>query len=192
MNTSDTNRRSFLKTVATGTAGAAVTGMMISDASGATPSTTQAAEFRRAFGDLWNRIASYTVDVARAMPEEHYDYKPTADVRSFKEEMLHIAASDFWINNYFGEGLGTGDDYGAEGKSKADCVSLMEASFENMSGVIAGLSDEQLHTNVETFAGEMNRMSVLWFMRDHITHHRAKAVVYLRMNGVEPPGYVGS
>lgn len=26
---------------------------------------------------------------------------------------------------------------------------------------------------------------------DHVTHHRAQAIMYLRMRGIEPPAYVG-
>jgi len=198
MKATEESRRGFIRKIAVGTAGIASSAGIATAATAAvasaetTAGAIEAAYFRSSFGELWDRIADYTVQVAQAMPAEHYDFKPVPEVRSFKEEMLHIAGSDFWINNYLGEGKGTGHNYDAGGKSKADCVELMDASFKNMSVVIEGLSDDELHETVETFAGPMNRMSVLWFMRDHITHHRAKAVVALRLNGVTPPAYVGS
>ncbi|TDI75352.1 MAG: DinB family protein [Bacteroidetes bacterium] len=193
MNTSDDTRRNFLRTFAIGTAGVASSVATVASAKSViNKGAEEIIEFRRSFGYLWSRIASYTVEVANAMPEEHYDFKPVPEVRSFKEEMLHLANSDFWINNYFGEGKGTGSDYEASGKSKADCVRLVESSFEHMSGLISGLSDADLKTRVDTFAGEMTRMDVLWFMRDHITHHRAKLVASLRLKGITPPSYVGS
>jgi uncharacterized damage-inducible protein DinB len=210
MKLTEATRRKFIKSFAIGTVGAATSGSVVSvaAASGTVESSPtvpdqisriqlsdralEAAMFRRSFGDLWSRIAVYTTDVAKAMPDEHYDFKPFPEARSFKEEMLHISDSDFWINSYFGSGKSTGDDYDAAGKSKAECVELMEASFANMSTMIEGLSDDELHTVVDTFAGKLNRMNVLWFMRDHITHHRAKSVVSLRLKGAEPPSYIGS
>lgn len=125
------------------------------------------------------------------MPETQYDFKPVPEVRSFKEQMLHIADSDFWIG-YLASGEETGTDYSAEGKSKENVIELLEASFSHMSQLIRALSDDQLRTTVQTFEGERDRMEVLYLMRDHVTHHRGQSVVYLRLQGIIPPDWVGS
>ncbi len=199
MNFAKSARRTFLKTVTASAAGfvavpslaAASATKVVSEASHSNRSV-QASYFRKSFGDLWERIAKCTIEFANAMPEEHYNFNPVPEVRTFKEQMLHISNSDFWIENYLSADKVTGDNYETEGKSKADCVKLMEDSFENMSTIIAEITDDELHTVVETFAGPLTRMEVLYFMRDHITHHRASTVPYLRLNGVVPPAYIGS
>ncbi len=37
----------------------------------------------------------------------------------------------------------------------------------------------------------MTERQIINLMNDHLTHHRAQAIVYLRLNGVMPPKYVG-
>jgi uncharacterized damage-inducible protein DinB len=194
MRSSILSRRKFFKVASASAAGLAVSATGVSASNRLETSThlSEGAVFRKTFGDLWNRIATYSIATANTMPTEHYDFKPVPEVRSFKEQMLHIANSDFWIENYLATGKGTGSDYESASITKAGVVTLLEDSFKNMSGIIAALTDEELKTNVETFAGVLNRMEVLYFMRDHITHHRAQTVVYLRLNGITPPEYVGS
>ena len=43
----------------------------------------------------WERAKAYTAEYIAAMPEDGMTYKPTADVRSFAEQMLHIAGANF-------------------------------------------------------------------------------------------------
>jgi uncharacterized damage-inducible protein DinB len=37
----------------------------------------------------------------------------------------------------------------------------------------------------------MNKLQILNLLNDHQTHHRAQLIVYLRINGIKPPDYVG-
>src|SRR5687767_8059386 len=39
----------------------------------------------------WQRAATDIIDVAEAMPEEKYDYKPTPEVSSFRDQLVHVA-----------------------------------------------------------------------------------------------------
>ena len=44
--------------------------------------------FGEEFSKVWLRHKTHTLDIARAMPEEHFNYKPTPEVRSFAEGLL--------------------------------------------------------------------------------------------------------
>jgi len=187
------SRRSFIKAAAVSTAGLSIPGVALARASDS--SQTQGihpADFRRSFAELWSNIAACTLEYANAMPEEHYDFQPVPEIRSFGDQMLHIANSDFWIEQYLAPGSGTGEDYAATGLSKDAIVGLLSDSFENMTQVISRLTDSELETEVSTFEGNRTRMEVLYMMRDHVTHHRGQTVVYLRLKGVTPPAWVGS
>jgi hypothetical protein len=44
----------------------------------------------------------------------------------------------------------------------------------------------------KTIGGNLNEEAIRGFYAtlDHVTHHRAQAVTYLRCNGITPPDYV--
>src|SRR5713101_1633942 len=39
----------------------------------------------------WQRAASEIIDVAEAMPEEKYAYKPTPEISTFRDQLVHVA-----------------------------------------------------------------------------------------------------
>ncbi|HWY33985.1 MAG TPA: hypothetical protein VNX68_05020, partial [Nitrosopumilaceae archaeon] len=39
----------------------------------------------------WQRAKTYTKAYLDAMPEDGYGFKPTPDIRSFAQQMLHLA-----------------------------------------------------------------------------------------------------
>ena len=43
----------------------------------------------------------YTLEVAHAMPEELFSYKPTADEMSFGEQLIHIADNLVWLSSTY-------------------------------------------------------------------------------------------
>lgn len=40
-------------------------------------------------------------------------------------------------------------------------------------------------------AGPLTRRQILILMHDHQAHHIGQLIVYLRLKGIKPPGYVG-
>ena len=183
-----TNRRSFLRSASLGAA-AVVAASPAAVAAVAAPRSKFAAYYL----PQWMRTKDCTMEYCLAMPEETYHFKPTEEVRSFADQMLHIAGSSiFFASNYLGGSNPPEGDYTPDGKSKQECADLLAESFDYCAEVIGGLSDDDLHVEVETFAGVLPRNEVVIFMRDHVTHHRGQTVVYLRLNGIVPPAYVGA
>src|SRR5215475_12076842 len=43
----------------------------------------------------WTRARDYTKEYLDAMPEDGLNFKPTPDIRSFAEQMLHLANANF-------------------------------------------------------------------------------------------------
>src|SRR5215467_5276275 len=43
----------------------------------------------------WTRAKDYTKEYLEAMPEEGVNFKPTPEIRSFAEQMLHLATGNF-------------------------------------------------------------------------------------------------
>ena len=53
------------------------------------------------------------------------------------------------------------------------------------------LTEKDLDTIVDFFAGPMSKRQILTLLNDHYTHHRGQIIVYLRMNDIKPPRYRG-
>jgi uncharacterized damage-inducible protein DinB len=43
----------------------------------------------------WERAKAYTKEYLDAMPESGYAFKPTPEMRSFAEQMLHLTDTDY-------------------------------------------------------------------------------------------------
>lgn len=188
MKTATPKRRRFLKTMAFGAAGTvASAGTAVAASLKSRPPS-----FAEEFVPLWNRAKECTIEYAAAMPEETYDFKPVPEVRSFADQMLHIADTNVWfLNTYISSGNTFSRDYPPAGKSKEQVLELVNEAFDKVGEVIGGMTDEQMAESVQTFVGPLPRKDVILMLRDHVTHHRGQSVVYLRLNGIVPPTWVG-
>jgi uncharacterized damage-inducible protein DinB len=140
----------------------------------------------------WQRAKDYTKEYLDAMPEDGVSYKPTPDIRSFAEQMLHLANA-----NYMFASMATGKANPMAGKSlekmedmktKAALTKAVMDSYDFAIDAVKGLTDAQLAENVKFGnRGEMSRELVLAKAFEHQTHHRGQTTIYIRMKGVKPP-----
>jgi uncharacterized damage-inducible protein DinB len=131
------------------------------------------------------------LEFARAMPEEKYGFKPTDEVFSFAEQLLHLAGANSWFFSAIkGEKPSMSEEaLKAEGKSGADVKKLLEDSFSLGDEVVGGMDDTAAGKEVTMGKRKLAAWKLVLFCADHITHHRGQTVVYLRLNGIKPPQY---
>ena len=147
-----------------------------------------------------NRI--YTIAIAEAMPAEQYSFRPTDSVRSFGEQMMHIALSTRFFMDTFVHGEEMPDEEGfaeirkieAEtGVDKAAVIQLLRENYDYAEELFEQLNQTQLDsTFTVAFDPESPEFKVekaFDFMREHTSHHRGQAVMYLRLQGISPPDY---
>jgi len=148
--------------------------------------------FAETFGGIWERASNITMEYARTMPTDKYDFRPTEDVRTFSEQMLHVAGSLAYFGNLIKPSQPPISDFEPADKSKQEVLSIMEQMFDYMEGIIRGMSEETLAEAVEIFGGAatVTKAEVAIIARDHMTHHRGQTTTYLRLNGMQPPRYV--
>ena len=46
----------------------------------------------------WANATDYTIEMAELMPAEEYDFRPTEEVNSFKEQLLHMMENMSWLS----------------------------------------------------------------------------------------------
>lgn len=145
---------------------------------------------KTAWLEKWENSKNYLLQIAEAMPEEHYDFKPTEDQMSFKDLLLHIKGNMDWLSTtYFSE-----KEYqrgnASSPTTKEETLTLLQASFDDAYRIIEATEDD-FTTEVEFFAGPKSKLQILNLLQDHVTHHRGQLLVYLNLKGIETPRYVG-
>jgi uncharacterized damage-inducible protein DinB len=140
----------------------------------------------------WTRARDYTKEYLDAMPEAGIGFKPTPEIRSFAEQMLHLAAANFSFgarltgqtNPYAGKNLEKLDEF----KTKPALTKIVVESYDFMINGINKLDDAKLDTRMPVVG--MNRPLTALFAAafEHQTHHRGQTTIYLRLKGVTPPG----
>jgi len=132
---------------------------------------------------------------AEAMPENKYDYVPTAgkfdDVRSFGEQVKHVACAQFAFFNEF-EGKKPPDDCERGGhdpaKTKTELIGYLKSSFDYSNSIIATLTAKNALDRIEgRYAGPNTKLGISVVSVWHVTDHYGQLVEYLRMNGIVPP-----
>lgn len=139
-------------------------------------------EYARHLGAL----GQLSVAVADAMPAEKYGFRPHPESMTFGELMKHIATTNFQfcagLKDSDAPSLPSADD-------KAGITKFLADSFQYCSDVISGLSESQLSAVHNSPDGRLPGRDVLLVMYIHVAHHRGQAEIYLRDNGIKPPGY---
>lgn len=140
---------------------------------------------------VWELTKTRTIAVAQAMPAEKYNYKPNPQVMSFGQQIAHISNSMLSMNARFIAGTNySGREKNASTQSKAQLIADLESSFDKVIASLKSMNDQSLKAQGKRHgAFPLTKWQSFLFMRDHITNHRAKAVLYLRMNNITPPAY---
>jgi len=133
----------------------------------------------------WESIRGNVVRTAEAVPEDKYDFKPTPEVRSFRDQFVHIVEENYFFMGFV-SGQKTPPPKGL--KTKAEIIKALNDSYDNGAKIIAGLNDQ---TAMEIIPLMGNRQGPRWSMAlmniiDNMDHY-GNLVVYMRLNGITPP-----
>jgi uncharacterized damage-inducible protein DinB len=141
----------------------------------------------------WKNAKKWTLSYIDAMPDGAMNFKPTPEIRSFSEQMLHLA---FWNYGLSASITGKPSPYGNKQetfesrddlKTKAALRKVVEESYDVILAAFAGLDEAKMLEQVSFFNRKYTRLNVLAIAMDHQTHHRAQTTIYLRLKGVTPP-----
>ncbi|HEU4584737.1 MAG TPA: DinB family protein [Gemmatimonadaceae bacterium] len=132
----------------------------------------------------WSDIGDKLVALAESVPEESYGCRPVPEIRTFAEQLRHVA---YW-NDYLRDTLrGDEADGAANEISPADYPGkreILPALRESFEGVRAELAKG----NGKSGAGAADkRLDQVVSYIDHVAEHYGQLVVYARLSGVIPP-----
>ena len=135
--------------------------------------------------------------LAEAMPEATFGWRPTEGVRSVSEVYLHAAFANYICVTVSGgtvpEDVGfvmdfsKVNDWDTQTTDKAEVIEKMNESFDILKKRIAELTQEDLDRQAEVFGMTMSVRNFMISMIAHCHEHLGQGIAYARMNGVTPP-----
>jgi uncharacterized damage-inducible protein DinB len=141
--------------------------------------------------EQWNDIGRKLIAMAEDFPEDKYDFKPTKDQRTFAEQLLHAAGSNYYfINIAKGEKPPAEEDAArSKYKTKADVVAFVKKSFADGAALIQAKGDAGMQGfMVDPFQNQQVRVfEWAYGFAEHSGEHYGQLVVYYRVAGMVPP-----
>ena len=141
--------------------------------------------------ETWNYVGRKLITMAEDFPEDKYDFKPTPAQRSFAEQLLHAANSNyFFVNPARGEKPPAAEDPKREQfKSKADIVAFVKKAYADGAAVIKEKGDKGMNDLlVDPFENQQTRViDMAYGLIEHSGEHYGQLAVYYRVAGLVPP-----
>jgi uncharacterized damage-inducible protein DinB len=138
----------------------------------------------------YETVKKNILKAAEKMPQGDYSFKPTPDVRSFGELIVHIANAQTRLCGIAKGQMKRGD--AALKTSQADLIKALQASFDSCDGVYNGMTDTEGKVILKTPRGEMSTLGLLNFNVAHDNEMYGVIGVYLRLKGIVPPSTEGA
>lgn len=139
---------------------------------------------------LHTMFSNNLIRAAEKMPEEHYSFKPTPEVRSFGQLIGHVADAQYLFCAPVTGATNPAPGIEKGQTSKADLVKSLKEAFAYCEKAFA-MSDAEAAQPVKFFGREQPKLTVLSFKSAHDMEHYGNVVTYMRMKGLVPPSSEG-
>lgn len=157
----------------------------------ALPASPQAADanpyttaIRRQFG----RIAGVVIRAIEKMPDEHLNFRPTPEVRTFAEIGGHIADGNFLLCRTAHENkFEIMREHEHRPGTKADLLAALKRSVEYCEAAFDATTDANGTAQVKIGENSYPKLMVLDWAVSHSWEHYGNLVTYMRIKGIVPP-----
>ncbi|MES2005119.1 MAG: DinB family protein [Bacteroidota bacterium] len=139
----------------------------------------------------WERAKSYTAEYLNTMPADKYGARAVDSIRSFAEQMLHLATGTIGLvaNGTGAPRIFTGFNMekSAGAQSKDSVTYYVNASYDYAINSIKAMDANKLGEHVKR--GSFDETKLTWLLKafEHQTHHRGQCTIYIRLQGIRPP-----
>jgi len=141
----------------------------------------------------WERARAFTLEYISAANEEVITFKPSPEMRTFGEQLLHLAESNYGFASAasgktnpiaFGQLQKAASDY----KTKEALAKVVTESYDFVIAALKDFDESRLSEPIKMFNRfELTRETAFVKGFEHQTHHRGQTTVYLRLKGIKPP-----
>ena len=146
----------------------------------------------------WQRAKKYTKTYLDAMPEDGYGFKPTPEIRSFAQQMLHLSDANYVFATVASDKPNpVGDILAAHNVNEKTVSPTKEAvtkavmeSYDWVITTLQSMTADQLQETTKFGKHDLTRSGLYGKAFEHQTHTRGQTAIYLRLKGVTPPAEV--
>ncbi len=128
----------------------------------------------------WTEIGDKIVTLAEEFPEDRYDARPVPAIRSFADQLRHVA---FW-NKYVQKTLRREEADGQANElppatfgTKAKIVKVLRSTFDDVAKELGAMNGKASSADADTLVSFI----------EHGGEHYGQLVLYARLNGIVPP-----
>ncbi len=134
---------------------------------------------------MYNSVKNFMTKMAEKMPEEHYAFKATADIRTFGQLVGHVADSQARTCSTVN---GAAVQLNASAKTtKADLVAALKESFALCDKAFDALTDAKAVEMISMGQRQSTRLTALLRTVVHSNEEYGYMAVYMRLKGIVPP-----
>ena len=144
----------------------------------------------KSIAPLHEMVKGYLIASAELMPDELYSYRPSDEVRTFGQILVHVAGALYMFCGTATGGTAQPPEDFEQRTTKAGFVEAIKMGFEACEEAYA-MDDGMAMEEVPFFGNTMTRLQVLNFNVAHNWEHYGNLVVYFRANGMVPPSSQG-
>jgi uncharacterized damage-inducible protein DinB len=180
-------RHSFTKTIAV----FAFAFLLVNLSASAQPITGD--EIKTQFVKDWERAKAYTIEYLNTMPADKYSFKAVDSIRSFAQQMLHLAAGNVGLIQ-FASGAkldfpnGQAIEASPTAQTKDSVVYYVTKSYDFAIQTVKDFDPAKFGEMVGPANRKATRFAVFLKAFEHQTHHRGQTTIYIRLLGIRPPG----
>jgi uncharacterized damage-inducible protein DinB len=138
----------------------------------------------------WTRAKAYTKAYLDAMPEGGYTFKATPEIRTFAQQMLHLADANYY---FLSTASGTPSTFGKKSaektveQTKAATTQAVMDSYDYAITALKSMPEDKMQDMVSAEGMKVTKGQLLAKAFEHQTHHRGQTTIYLRLKSVTPP-----
>jgi len=149
----------------------------------------EAPPFQPELAGVFDQTIDKYVSLAEAIPADEYDWRPSEDVRSIKEAMMHVTGANYFFCTMVGGELPEGIDPRAlEAEGKDEVLAHYKQATTLFKEAMLEMNGEDLSEKVEFFDGnDYSKQMVSMINLSHTSEHLGQLIAYARGVGVTPP-----
>ena len=149
-------------------------------------------DLKMMMADDWVRAKAYTIEYLNTMPADKYSFKAVDSLRSFAQQMLHLATANVFL-------MSTGTDQqplswasfelenSKTAQGKDSVMYYVTASYDYCLNAVKNCDPGKWKEKKTVFGFEATKFAFMQKTFEHQTHHRGQTTIYIRLNGIKPP-----
>lgn len=136
----------------------------------------------------YKNVQRSLAEAAEKMPDEHYGFRPTAEIKPFGQLVAHVALAQFGsCSTLKGEPNPRKDEKEDATRTRAEAIALLKASAGYCDPLVSALTDKTMSDLTKMGENQIAKGLFPAILIAHGMEMYGTMAVYLRLKGIVPP-----